>query len=890
MSKKGGRMRNVTLITIATVLVMTTGLFAINGFERAAEIPFPEATTNNGGAGNMIAGVDVDEDGLLEIYLVNNNWNDGPTEVIPRIYKLEFDGSEWQTVWSAELDPFYQNTWPCLSLADLDQDGKQELVWGPVNSTSISANPDRIVVYEHAGGDVFGIDNGDGTYSPNSTWTITDTDNENIRPMDWEIVDIDGDGTDEIVFADRAGNTSGYYCGVCSVDDIPDAGNGSETWTLEVSGLDFGLTSSVENKWDVAVIENRAYFFSETEITKLSYNGTSWEYAGLSPMAGGSSVQTAQAVDLDEDGTMEILCAVYDWGDDSKKAIMLLQEDGDTLKHTELLNLSSYWSSGSRGPWGGAFGDIDQDGYLDFVFGSREGDVNARIFRFSYTGGDITNPDNYELSVIDEEYGESGIWSIINLANMDDDPELEVVYTSSIPIGGLVSSTAPVIVLDYAVSVGFPELVVAEEVLLNGETPTNLFFKPGRILNDGTIWFCGIDGTAKTTYVFRSVDDGVTFTHNATAVDGRAAQMDAFDENTAVFATANGKIYRTIDGGANFTEVYSYNISVLAPGWFDGIRVLNDSVAVAFGDTETPGDMHFVRTTDKGATWTEIEGIDYLGASYGYYTFGMGACNVGESIWCAGLTSAYDSGYVFRSYDAGVTWESFKIPEDVIDPYPRSIGFMDDNNGLISDRYGNVIKSTDGGETWTKTNKPDTSSSSWVNGVVWIPGTDIIVGLDDIGAYYTSDLGETWTAIEAPTVDMSGDYYISGVFKNTEFGYVFTDAGKVLRFKDQVPSGIVSSDPEILDQYQLHQNFPNPFNPTTSISFQIPRQNHVKLVIYDVLGREVISLVDNHLQQGNYSVVWNGMDKSGHNVSTGVYIYQLQADGVTKTRKMTFMK
>ncbi|MGC9365319.1 MAG: T9SS type A sorting domain-containing protein [Fidelibacterota bacterium] len=434
------------------------------------------------------------------------------------------------------------------------------------------------------------------------------------------------------------------------------------------------------------------------------------------------------------------------------------------------------------------------------------------------------------------------------------------------------------------------ELVVADEVLLNGEIPSDLFFKPGRILEDGTIWFCGIDGTAKTTYVFRSIDDGVTFTHNATAVDGRAAQMDAFDENTAVFATANGKIYLTTDGGDNFTEVYSYDISMLAPGWFDGIRVLNDSVAVAFGDTETPGLMHFVRTTDKGATWSEIEGIDYLGASYGYYTFGMGACNVGESIWCAGLTSAYDSGYVFRSYDAGVTWESFKIPEDVIDLYPRSIGFMDDDNGLISDRYGSVLKSIDGGETWTQTNKPDTSSSSWVNGVVWIPGTDIMVGLDDIGAFYTSDLGETWTAIEAPTVDMSGDYYISGVFKDTEFGYIFTDAGKVLRFKDQVPSKIDLSDTGVLDQYRLHQNFPNPFNPTTSISFQIPRQNHVKLVIYDILGREVISLMDKPLQQGNYSVVWNGMDKSGHNVSTGVYIYQLQADGVTKTRKMTFMK
>ncbi|MCD6205150.1 MAG: VCBS repeat-containing protein [Candidatus Marinimicrobia bacterium] len=888
--KKGGLMRNVTLFTVVTAfLLLTTGLFAINGFDRVAEIPFPEATLNNGGAGNMIAGVDIDEDGLLEIYLVNNNWNDGPTEVIPRIYKLEYDGTNWQTVWSATLDPFYQNTWPCLSLADLDNDGKQELVWGPVNSTSVSANPDRIVVYEHAGGDDFGIDNGDGTYSPNSTWTIVTDDNVNLRPMDWEIADVDNDGVDEIIFADRKGADGGYYFGVCSVDNIPDNADGSETWTLEMSGKDFTLGAGIQNKWDVAVVGNNFYAFCEAEISKLSWDGSAWNYTALSPMAGGSSNQSAIAVDLDEDGTEEILCAVYDWGDDSKKAIMLLQEDGDTLKQTELANISSYWSSGSRGAWGGAVGDIDQDGYLDYVFGSRAGDVNARIFRFAYKGGDITNPDSYELSVIDEDYGSDGIWSIVNIANMDDDPEMEVVYTSSTPMGGLMSSTAPIIVLDYAGAVEFPNLVVAEEVLLNGEIPTNLLFKPGRILDDGTIWFCGMDNSAKETYVFRSVDDGKTFTHNATGLGGRAAQMDAFDQNIAVVATANGKIFRTTDGGVTFTEAYSYNISMLAPGWFDGIRVLNDSVAVAFGDTETPGDMHFVRTTDKGATWTEIEGIDYLGASYGYYTFGNGACNVGESIWCAGLTSAYDSGYVFRSYDAGVTWESFKM-DTIVQKYARSIAFMDNDNGMISDRYGAVLKSNDGGETWVKVNNPDTSSSSWVNGVVWIPGTNIIVGLDDIGAYYTTDLGETWTHIEAPTVDMTGDYYLSGVFKSNDFGYIFTDAGKVLRFEGQVVSGIKPSDVKMADRYKLNQNYPNPFNPTTSISFEIPKADHVKLVIYDILGREVISLVDNNLQPGRYAFVWNGKDKNGLNVSTGIYLYQLKADGIVKTRKMTFMK
>ncbi|MFA4839056.1 MAG: VCBS repeat-containing protein, partial [Candidatus Neomarinimicrobiota bacterium] len=448
-------MKKVVTIWCVLILAMFSFSYAgITGFTRSGVINIPEATLNNGGVGNMISGVDLDEDGKTEIYLVNNNWNDGATEVIPRIYKLEKNGVSWDVVWQAKLDPFFQNTWPVLLLTDLDNDSKKELVWMPVNSFEVSPNPVRIAVYEQGIGDVLGVDDGAGGYKPNSTWTITTEQSINIRPIDAEAVDIDGDGTTELIFADRAGNSGGYYVGICSVNNIPDNGDGSETWTMEASGKDWSMTSTVENKWDVAVLGHNAYFFSETEISKLYWDGSSWSYDPLSPLAGGSPVQSAMAVDLNNDGTKEIICAVYDWGNDSKKGIYLLQEDADTLKPTELVNLSAFWPSGSRGPWGGTCGDIDGDGYLDFVFGSRSATPNGLITCVSYKGGDITDPANYELMLIDSLYSATeatGVWSVLNIANIDDDPEAEVLYTSSTsyaPDVFTAEGSAPIVILD----------------------------------------------------------------------------------------------------------------------------------------------------------------------------------------------------------------------------------------------------------------------------------------------------------------------------------------------------------------------------------------------------------------------------------------------------------
>ena len=96
---------------------------------------------------------------------------------------------------------------------------------------------------------------------------------------------------------------------------------------------------------------------------------------------------------------------------------------------------------------------------------------------------------------------------------------------------------------------------------------------------------------------------------------------------------------------------------------------------------------------------------------------------------------------------------------------------------------------------------------------------------------------------------------------------------------------------EAPNAFRLHANYPNPFNPTTAISYDLQQNGNVHLAVYDVFGREIAELVNNTQASGTYSVNWNGQDASGQTVASGVYFYRLTLDGITsRSRVMTLLK
>lgn len=87
-------------------------------------------------------------------------------------------------------------------------------------------------------------------------------------------------------------------------------------------------------------------------------------------------------------------------------------------------------------------------------------------------------------------------------------------------------------------------------------------------------------------------------------------------------------------------------------------------------------------------------------------------------------------------------------------------------------------------------------------------------------------------------------------------------------------------------EYALAQNYPNPFNPETRIHYDLPESGHVRLVIYDILGRELVQLVNTYQGPGRYDILWKGEDASGLPVSSGIYFYQLKSGSFLETKKM----
>jgi photosystem II stability/assembly factor-like uncharacterized protein len=257
------------------------------------------------------------------------------------------------------------------------------------------------------------------------------------------------------------------------------------------------------------------------------------------------------------------------------------------------------------------------------------------------------------------------------------------------------------------------------------------------------------------------------------------------------------------------------------------------------------------RTTDGGASW--------IRRASGTLQPLLGASLSGDS---AG-TIVGGGGVVLRTMNGGVTWSP---QTSGITNYLYGVSFSDSLNGTLVGTVGTILRTTDGGAHWKKQRNPDSldyfysvSFSNIQSGMAVGTNGRII---------RTTDGGATWKNL----VSKTGNNLYGVVYKDTSTWIAVGGWGTIVMASDTgiVTTSVPDGPAPLPDLATLRQNYPNPFNPSTAIEFYLPSDADVSLKIFDVMGREISTLLNARQDAGLHTIIWTPAG-----CASGVYYYRL---------------
>lgn len=371
-----------------------------------------------------------------------------------------------------------------------------------------------------------------------------------------------------------------------------------------------------------------------------------------------------------------------------------------------------------------------------------------------------------------------------------------------------------------------------------------------------------------------------------------------FYGNTSVGVAVGeqGRILKTDDGG-----YFWWNVNLTIGTFFNPVRFLSQNIIFTGGYLG-----YMAKSTDAGETWSQvnspttmqINGISFINENTGFIT-------------------GY-SGLLMKTVNGGLNWSISWLPYTMLDIY-----MFDANTGIVCGSGGNIMKTTNGGANWTPrySNPPqsfDLNGIAFLNastgiivgnsgtilkstnaGNTWrvadtlhltynslfrvaYPSADRITCVGGAGTVLTStDGGSTWTQQYSGTTAI-----LYGIhFRDANNGCAVGEGGVIITTTNGGSVFVNQIGSEVPEKYSLSQNFPNPFNPKTIIKFRIKDTKFVSLKVYDMLGKEISTMVSEKLKAGEYQTEFNGS-----NLNSGVYFYKLSTDNYTETRKMLLVK
>ena len=384
---------------------------------------------------------------------------------------------------------------------------------------------------------------------------------------------------------------------------------------------------------------------------------------------------------------------------------------------------------------------------------------------------------------------------------------------------------------------------------------------------------------------------------------------------TGFITSANGDVLKTTNAGENWVlnNVTFYDLRRI-----QFINSMTGFLTGAYESYVTTGVV--MKTTNAGSSWFYLLNGGDGGRSVFFVNDQTGF------VGCGHTSMTGTGGTVFKTTNSGTNWQNS------LGYYCDAIHFFDANTGLATGFFGFdygdyewvIARTTNGGNNWIYIIRDTVdvrrlydiffvnSLTGWVggdtllkttnSGINWSPlninfgiksicfinpDTGWIAGYNQI--HYSSNGGTNWTLQISGTTNLLYSIY----FVNSNTGWAVGVNGTILKTTNGGVTSISKLSNEIPNNFKLYQNYPNPFNPVTKIKFGVPSgfplraygNEKVVLKVYDILGKEIQTLVNEKLNPGTYEVTFDGSQ-----LPSGVYFYQLRTGNFVDTKKLVLIR
>ena len=368
--------------------------------------------------------------------------------------------------------------------------------------------------------------------------------------------------------------------------------------------------------------------------------------------------------------------------------------------------------------------------------------------------------------------------------------------------------------------------------------------------------------------IYKTIDGGFSWTTVYQSPTQFFSGLDMLD-SLNVWITTYDSLYQSTDGGNSWSSLQLDN----QIEWIRGIQFLDSSTGIAFEVRKNDTTFNYV-TTDGGNTWNKHT----INDNQFFPSFTKMRFTDPRHVW---FSNQYGS---WLSTDTAKTWTLFPI-----DGAYSVFDFVDSSTGWVSiwgGQFKKIAMTTNGGTSWQLVDRPYASqpedmlsyrNGSYYGGVfLYVAGFDGSLTKFRQGDSYVYDI-PTYTG----NTLRSFSTYREG---NVLHMWVAGD-GMIVLHETAVVTGIEEGTQEQMFSFALAQNYPNPFNPVTNISYSIPNRLFVSLTVYDLLGRDVATLVSEEMPAGLHEVNWNASV-----LPSGVYIYRLRAGSFSESKKIILLR